>query len=87
MKKWKFFLRNLLLIILTSGGCSILFGKIEQSSITFYQASLLFKLKDNSPRKDFIDQIRYLLLYENNTVEKLSKKFKLPPDTIAGNLI
>jgi hypothetical protein len=86
MKKWKFFLRNLLLIILTSGVCSVLFGKIEQSSTTFYQASLLFKLKDNNPRKDFIDQIRYLLLYENNTIEKLSKEFKLPPDIIAGNL-
>ncbi|MDR0691061.1 MAG: hypothetical protein LBF32_03325 [Streptococcaceae bacterium] len=86
MQKWKYFLKILLFIILISVIIGAIFRKIEQSSTAFYQASLPFKLKNDSPSKEFIDHTRYLLLYENNTVEQLSKKFKLSPDIIAGNL-
>lgn len=86
MQKWKYLLKSLLFIILISGTSGAVFGKVEQSSTAFYQASLPFKLKNDSPSKELIDHIRYLLLYKNNTVEQLAKEFKLSPNIIAGNL-
>jgi capsular polysaccharide biosynthesis protein len=86
VRNGKYFLSSLVFIVLISKLGGFFAEKVEQNSGVLYQAFLPFKLKDQRPNKEVIDNIRYLLLYENNIIEQLSKDFKLSSDIIAGNL-
>ncbi|MDR1521272.1 MAG: hypothetical protein LBS28_00170 [Streptococcaceae bacterium] len=86
MKNWKIFFHSLVFIVLISGIGGFIGGKAEQNSNTYYQAFLPFKLKSEHSGKEIIDNLRYFLLYESNTIKQLTKDFKLSRSVVAANL-
>jgi hypothetical protein len=88
MKKSKIFIHGycFIFITITSSIGWILGGTLEKYSHTRYEASLPLQLSSKQFDKNFIEQMRFKLLYENNTVESLAKLSGQSQETLAGNL-
>lgn len=88
MKKFKTLIYGycLLFITITSSIGWILGGTLEKYSHTRYEASLPLHLSSELPGKNIIEQMRFKLLYQNNTVESLAKLPGQSQETLAGNL-